>query len=78
MKITKILLPSAVVATTALFVLPAKQVQAFSTIGGSLPVSERWFRVNNAFADAASNNNTNPIIEEGVLIGGNRKEIKMN
>ena len=59
MKITKILLPSAVVATTAIFALPTEQLQAFTTIGGNLPVGERWYRVHNAFADSASNNNNN-------------------
>jgi len=58
MKITKILLPSAVVATTALFVLPSEQTQAFTTIGGSLGTSQRDYRVWNNFSDVKSNNNT--------------------
>ena len=58
MKITKILLPSAVVASTALFVLPSEQTQAFTTIGGSLGTGQRDYRVFNGFVDAKANNNT--------------------
>jgi hypothetical protein len=51
-------LPSLCLGGAALLVLPARESEAFSKIGGSLSTSQRDFRVFNNFADAASNNNT--------------------
>jgi hypothetical protein len=51
-------LPSLLLGGAAMLVLPARESQAFTKIGGSLSTSQRDLRVFNNFADAASNNNT--------------------
>lgn len=56
--ITKLILPSLCLGGAALLVLPARESEAFSKIGGSLGTTQRDFRVFNNFADSASNNNT--------------------
>ena len=53
-----LLLPSLCLGGTALLLLPLRESEAFSKIGGSLNTGQRDFRVFNNFADAASNNNT--------------------
>jgi hypothetical protein len=56
--ITKLILPSLCLGGAALLLLPARESEAFSKIGGSLGTTQRDFRVFNNFADSASNNNT--------------------
>ena len=58
MKITSIILPAAAIGAALLFVVPEKQADGFTTIGGSLSLSLRDFRVWNNFSDAGANNNT--------------------
>ena len=56
MKITQILIPSAVVGAAALVLAPTQPLRAFSTIGGSLGTTQRHYRVWNNFADPKANN----------------------
>ncbi|MEQ1893449.1 MAG: matrixin family metalloprotease [Planctomycetota bacterium] len=51
-------LPSLLLGGAAMLVLPAKESEAFSKIGGSLGTTQRDFRVFNNFVDATSNDNT--------------------
>ena len=60
MKISYLLAPAGVLGLAALVVLPSRQVAAFTTIGGSLPLDQRHFRIFNNFSDAATNNNQTP------------------
>ena len=58
-------LPSLLLGGAAMLVLPARESQAFTKIGGSLSTSQRDLRVFNNFADAASNNTTSPAQFQG-------------
>ena len=60
MKIFRLLLPAGVVGLASTVLLPSSQVSAFSTIGGSLGLDQRHFRIFNNFSDTASNNNQTP------------------
>ena len=57
MKITALMLPAAAVGTALFFIAPG-QTRAFSTIGGSLGLPQRDFRMFNNFTNNAANNNT--------------------
>jgi len=60
MKISRLLLPAGVAGLTALVLVPSQPLRGFSTIGGSLPLSERQFRIFNNFSDVQANDNQTP------------------
>jgi len=59
MRIIKFVLPVGALAMGALMLAPTES-HGFTTIGGSLSLSQRDFRVYNNFTDATANNNTTP------------------
>ncbi len=61
MKIQNIFLPGAALGAAALLLVPAEESIAFTTIGGSLPTTQRDVRVFDNFADGQSNNNLTPV-----------------
>jgi len=61
MKLNQLILPALALGVGATFLIPAAQeTQAFTTIGGSLNISQRDFRVFNNFTGNSDNNNQTP------------------
>jgi hypothetical protein len=60
MKIQRLILPAAVLGAAAMTFVPFEQSEAYSTLGFSLGLGQRDFRIFNNFTDPGANNNTTP------------------